>query len=275
MKGLIETFLQVRHPAPFFEASWKRLTRSAKKTGIQISPDLKRRTIAWLRLLPARPWRVRLVLKPDGSMIHEFRRMTQPRTRKVNKSIPGTRVGGTRGGAWAAGFPACHLAAMAAPCGYPGNWPGLKTIDRRGLDRSYDRARRAGADDALLVLAGRRIAETSRANIFWIQNGVIHTPPLGTGCLPGLTRAWVLKTCRKIGLAVREKDGALEDIGNSEGAFRTNAVIGIEWVRRLSGLKRKTWRKPHPAVIRLHRIYRKLFRHPGGQRKGRPPRTWT
>jgi branched-chain amino acid aminotransferase len=48
------------------------------------------------------------------------------------------------------------------------------------------------------------ISEGSGENIFIIKNGVIYTPPISTGILPGITRISVIKIANDLGYEVKE-----------------------------------------------------------------------
>lgn len=245
MTGLIETFLAAGGRAPFFEQSWRRLSSSAKKIGIPISKNLKRQILARLkRAAPGRKnYRARVALTPEGKIEVGANRIE---AEWITSAKPG----------------ACRLLAMPAPRGYPGRWQNLKTTDRRGLERAYSKAARAGADDALLLLPGHRPVETSRANFFWIRNGALYTPPLSDGCLAGLVRAWVIRTARRIGVSVKESPTPMRALKSAAGAFRTNAVIGLEWVSEIRGPKGPyiIWREPPPLAVTLHRRLARVFR---------------
>lgn len=160
---------------------------------------------------------------------------------------------------------------MPAPRNYPGQWPGLKTTDRRGLERAYRQATRINADDALLLLPGGRLSETSRGNLFWTKNGVVFTPPLQTGCLAGLARAWVLDACWRAGIPASERQGGLENLKRANGVFRTNAVIGVEWVSEIIGALNVKWSDPPPPAAALHRQLQKLFLTPEASGTSGPP----
>jgi len=49
-----------------------------------------------------------------------------------------------------------------------------------------------------------QVAEVTSANVFWVRNGRIYTPPLSAGCLDGVTRRIVIQEARKAGFEVRE-----------------------------------------------------------------------
>ena len=54
-------------------------------------------------------------------------------------------------------------------------------------------ARQKGLGDCLILNQYGRIADATVANIFWIKNQVIHTPPLTEGGVAGVTRKFLLQ----------------------------------------------------------------------------------
>ena len=78
-----------------------------------------------------------------------------------------------------------------------------------------------------LTVSGH-IFEASRANIFWIKDKVLYTPPLSSGCLNGITRQQVIKQARKLRIPVKEKNLTPEILKKSDAAFLTNSLIGIK-----------------------------------------------
>ena len=60
-----------------------------------------------------------------------------------------------------------------------------------------------GFDEALLLDSDGHVAESSGANIFYENNGVIYTPAKGN-ILPGITRATVLEICTEMNIPVQE-----------------------------------------------------------------------
>ena len=108
-------------------------------------------------------------------------------------------------------------------------------MDRIVLDDAYQKAVSRGYDEALLVNAKGHVCEASRANLFVLRAGILLTPPLNCGCLNGITRARVIKQAARQGIAVREKNLAIKDILNSDGAFVTNALIGLMPLASIDG----------------------------------------
>jgi len=102
----------------------------------------------------------------------------------------------------------------------------VKSLDYALFTGAYQRAAALGFDEAILLNSRGYVFEASRANIFVVQNGVLLTPPLGSGCLDGIMRARVMRQALRHKIPVRECNLTVEDILHSDGAFITNVLIG-------------------------------------------------
>jgi branched-chain amino acid aminotransferase len=91
-------------------------------------------------------------------------------------------------------------------------------------------AKDTGFDEALLLDVDGFVAEGPGANIFIQQDGVLHTPQLGS-ILPGITRATVLEICEQLGIEVVQRQIKPEELHGADSAFYCGTaaeVIGIE-----------------------------------------------
>jgi len=88
-------------------------------------------------------------------------------------------------------------------------------------------AEAAGFDEALLLDAEGTVIEATGSNVFLLNDGELVTPPLSTGCLPGITRAEVIKVTRKKGFRVREKKFGARECRQADGIFLTNSLLEI------------------------------------------------
>ena len=103
------------------------------------------------------------------------------------------------------------------------------------------------ADDGLMLNSNGNATETSSANLFWVENGVLHTPPISDGVLPGVTRRLVIDLASALGQAVREESGAPERLRQAEAVFVTSSATGVIAVGQLDGSTLGT----HPLVAQL------------------------
>ncbi len=88
-------------------------------------------------------------------------------------------------------------------------------------------AARLGWDDALVLNAHGRIAESSMANVFWEEDGVWYTPPLSEGCVAGVKRAWMLEQRGRHGKPVVEAVLSEARLVGADRLWLTNALRGI------------------------------------------------
>lgn len=87
-------------------------------------------------------------------------------------------------------------------------------------------------NDCLVLNQYNRICDATIANIFWIKDGTIFTPPLSEGCVEGIMRRHLLLTTAGTENAVLEKICPVADLENADEIFLTNAMYGIRWVKQ-------------------------------------------
>jgi branched-chain amino acid aminotransferase len=112
---------------------------------------------------------------------------------------------------------------------------GLKTIAFTDAVAALLEARRAGADDALFLDTAGHCSEATSSNLFLRSGGVLVTPPVSCGALPGITRAAVLEIAAALGLAAEEREVAPDDLLHAEELFLTSSLRGIAPVARVDG----------------------------------------
>jgi branched-chain amino acid aminotransferase len=88
-------------------------------------------------------------------------------------------------------------------------------------------ARRAGADEAILINSAGKVTEGATTNIFLVKAGRLLTPALEEGLLPGVTRRVVMELAASQSLPVEETSLTPPDICAAEEAFLTNALLEI------------------------------------------------
>ncbi len=80
-------------------------------------------------------------------------------------------------------------------------------------------------NDALVLNAEGNIIETTIANIFWIKDKVIYTPPLSEGCISGVMRRYITEHAE-----VTEQPLTIGCLKHADGVFISNAIRRIKWV---------------------------------------------
>jgi branched-chain amino acid aminotransferase len=87
-------------------------------------------------------------------------------------------------------------------------------------------------NDCLILNSNNRICDSTIANVFWVKDRKIYTPPLSEGCVAGVMRANLLERIPNEGLEVTEKETTENDLLDADEVFLTNALNGIRWVRQ-------------------------------------------
>ena len=86
-------------------------------------------------------------------------------------------------------------------------------------------------DDALILNARDHICDTTIANVFWVRQNKIYTPPLSEGCIAGVMRRHLLDFLPKKGVDILQKPLTLDELYNADEVFLTNALFGVRWVK--------------------------------------------
>ena len=98
------------------------------------------------------------------------------------------------------------------------------------------RAERAGLADALMLDFRGRVAECTGANIFFIKDGVIHTPE--ADCfLDGITRRTVIALAKKRGYELHERAIMPDELGGFTECFITGTAAEVTPVSEIGDFR--------------------------------------
>lgn len=78
--------------------------------------------------------------------------------------------------------------------------------------------------EGIFVTAEGYVAEGITSNVFWIKDGMLFTPSIETGILPGITRAFVLVIAEEAGMRVHEGFFPKSVVEQADEVFISNAV---------------------------------------------------
>jgi branched-chain amino acid aminotransferase len=87
-----------------------------------------------------------------------------------------------------------------------------------------ENAQRRGFDEVILLNERGEVAECTSANIFAANGNEVATPPLSSGCLPGITREVLLCEVHVPGIQIVEKTLRLEDLIAADEVFITSTT---------------------------------------------------
>jgi branched-chain amino acid aminotransferase len=96
-------------------------------------------------------------------------------------------------------------------------------------------AKRHGYDEGLALDVDGYVAEGSGQNLFLVQDGILHTPPVGASILAGVTRACVLQLARDLGIPAVEQRLPREMLHTADEAFFSGTVAEVTPIRSVDG----------------------------------------
>jgi branched-chain amino acid aminotransferase len=116
-------------------------------------------------------------------------------------------------------------------------------------------AREHGAHEALMIADDGHVSEGNSSNVFVVKDGVVLTPPLTLGILPGITRGIVLAIAAELGIAHREALLFGADLDRADEVFITSSLREVVPVARFDGRAIANG-APGPVTNRLLAAYR-------------------
>ena len=137
---------------------------------------------------------------------------------------------------------------------------GVKSTSYADHVLAYRHALNAGADEALMFNSQGHLAEGSMSNVFVVKDGVVQTPSLASGCLPGVTRQLVINLCADLDLPVEECQLGVQDIDNADEIFLTSSLREIQAAVLLGTEARATESVTGEVTGRLAEAYAEMVR---------------
>jgi branched-chain amino acid aminotransferase len=145
---------------------------------------------------------------------------------------------------------------------------GLKTTSYAENVVALARAARAGASEALFANTAGRLCEGTGSNVFVVVGGELLTPPVSSGCLPGITRALTAEWT-----GAEEADLPFDVLERAEEVFLTSSLRDVQAVHRLDGRELAPAGTPGPVTAKAMRIFEERSAAAPDPRLPPPPRT--
>ena len=216
------TTLRIYQGVPFaFDKHWARMTHDAERLGITLDYRQEAVLDAIVKLSAANH-------RPEGAARLSFIK--------------------NQGGMWADApglpetdlliftreltvWPASHKLLLVPDGIYShGNLAGAKMLSWVQNAGTLERVHREGYDDALLLNENGNLGECTSANVFLVRGREVLTPPLSSGCLPGITRDALHEVVPAAGYKFVEKDLTASDLDSADEVFissTTREVAGV------------------------------------------------
>lgn len=131
----------------------------------------------------------------------------------------------------------------------------LNSHSRLPLILALLEARRAGADEALMLDKRGIIAGCNATSFFHVSDGIVRTSDART-CFAGITRAKILGLCAAERIPHEVGDFTAYDLACAEEAFVTGTFGGVTPVAAIDGRRLAL---PGPVTQRLREAYRHLI----------------
>lgn len=94
-----------------------------------------------------------------------------------------------------------------------------------------------GASEAIMTDENGIVSETTMANIFGVEGGLLFTPSLETNCLAGITRAKVIDIASRQGVSIKQGRYTGDDFRHADEVFLTGTGVGILPVTQIENQK--------------------------------------
>ncbi len=157
--------------------------------------------------------------------------------------------------AWPASY---RLQIQPAAIFAAGTFAGAKMLSWAGNSTLMEKARAEGNDEALLLNERGEVAECTSANIFVVRSGKALTPPLASGCLPGVTRETLLEIGPAAGISVSEQPLTLDSLDQAEEVFISSTTREVGAVQSIG--ERWQFKAPGKITEALEEAFREYVR---------------
>ncbi|AFM02089.1 branched-chain amino acid aminotransferase/4-amino-4-deoxychorismate lyase [Desulfitobacterium dehalogenans ATCC 51507] len=119
------------------------------------------------------------------------------------------------------------ITILSHPCNEYSPLVQLKSTNYMENILAKKEAEEKGAREGIWLNTKGYLAEGTMSNLFFIREGILHTPSPDCGCLPGTRRQMILECAQTLGIPCVEGEFPLEFLEDAEEVFLTNALMGI------------------------------------------------
>jgi branched-chain amino acid aminotransferase len=223
------TTIRVKEAIPFaFERHWARLQRDAAAFHVSLPADgeaVRRKLLELIEANQAPQCTLRLVFVRNGGGTWEGPSLGGP-TDLIALTADSKR--------WGASAKLAYVPeARHAACQFAGTKILSWAMNLTWLESAQAR----GFDEVILLNERGEVAECTSANLFVANGSQVWTPPLNSGCLPGITRELLLGEIQVPGIQVGEKLLRPSDLESAEEVFITSTTRNLLPVAQIEAKK--------------------------------------
>ena len=105
--------------------------------------------------------------------------------------------------------------------------------------RTIEEGKKKGCSQVLFLDPGgkRQVEELGGMNVFFVEDGALHTPPLHDTILPGITRDSVIQVARDLGIKVIDTPINIDEAADRMESGRITEMIACGTAAVVSGIK--------------------------------------
>lgn len=135
---------------------------------------------------------------------------------------------------------------------------GLKTTSYAENVVALARARQLGADEAVMANLAGDLCEATGSNVLLVVGAQVATPPLSSGCLPGITRELLLQWASRAGIEIAEVAHPLARLMVADEILLTSTTRQVQPVTQVvddAGVVVWSSSGEHPMAARLRELF--------------------
>ena len=226
--GVFETMICYAGTPFAFTRHHERLVKSATAMGlaVRVQDELMSASVAVLEANNLSAVRARLRITVTGG--------PAPLGSERGEAAETTLVAASAAAQWA---PTEDVVVVSCTRNEQGALAGLKTTSYGENVVALTRAGEAGAGEAIFANTRGDLCEGTGSNVFLVSDGQLITPPLSSGCLPGVTRALVMELCEREGVSVLEKAVPVGSLSRASEAFLTSTTREVHPIRKVDAVE--------------------------------------
>lgn len=243
--GVFETLIIYRGEPFAFSRHYRRLVNSAERFGLD-TPDKEYLLAATKELIDrcgVESARLRITLTSGRGALGSEKTVAAQTVLIAVSPLPGHGEFG-------------HLVRVEWPRNEFGATVGVKTISYGENVIALAKAKENGGTEAIFGNTKGHLCEGTGSNVFFVRDGHLVTPPLTSGCLPGVTRALVIELAEKLGFACKQEDSMLADLHLSDEVFLTSTLREVQATKWIDGKEIPTG---GPITNALRAAYQELI----------------
>ncbi|MDK2800891.1 MAG: branched-chain amino acid aminotransferase [Clostridiales bacterium] len=134
--------------------------------------------------------------------------------------------------------------------------PNVKLMNQTYKDIVNKKIKANNVFEVLLVNSKNKITEGSRSNVFFVKGSNVFTTP-SEYILKGITRQYIIDTCKKIGLTVVETLTSVDELCELEGVFISGTSIKVLPVSNVDAYRYNS--SVHPTITAIRDAFDKLI----------------